>query len=112
MHLQYCSAGASKPSGTRYHVGVGVARRASKPSGTRYHVGVGVASKPSGTRGCRSAGSRVRSPAISSEDAYNDSTNNLWEGWGLRPDVICRRRRIRLVRLCVVVACTLIRCQR
>ena len=26
------------------------------------------------------------------------------EGWGLRPDVICLRRRIRLVRLCVVVA--------
>ena len=25
-----------------------------------------------------------------------------WEGWGLRPDVICLRRRIRLVRLCVV----------
>ena len=27
-----------------------------------------------------------------------------WEGWGFRPDVICLRRRIRLVRLCVVVA--------
>ena len=33
--------------------------------------------------------------------------NPGWEGWGLRPDVICLRRRIRLVRLCVVVAwCT------
>ena len=57
------------------------------------------------TQGCfllRSS-ERPSSPAkrVTATKRNHPSILGVWEGWGLRPDVICLRRHIRFVRLCV-----------